>query len=157
MKPKEVRLNNFILWCKGWYEPVNEKDTVFDCALRALNLDGYICATTNNVNGIVLNFIDDIIDNGIIDSRHGPLRAFNWHKSIIENMHWFNNNYDEALLYTIRNFFAYDISSDEIKLIPPVYSRKLFKMGFVAPKHFGNSYKMQNYKVNEYFNNKINK
>lgn len=148
----KVRLNNFILWCKGWYEPVNEKDTAFDCALRALKLDGYIYATTSNVNGIALNFIDDIIDNGIINSRRGPLRLFNWHKSIAENMQWFNNNYDEALLYTIRNFFAFDITSDKIKLTPPVYSRELFKMGFKAPTSFGNSYKLANYKANKFFN-----
>ena len=36
----------------------------------------------------------------------------------------------------------------------PKYSRKLYKLGFIAPTYFGNSYKMANYKVNKIFNNK---
>ena len=52
------------------------------------------------------------------------------------------------------SLFKYELTKDNIKLNPPVYSRKLYKMGFVAPKYFGNSYKMANYKANKFFNEK---
>ena len=64
----------------------------------------------------------------------------------------YNVNYNEALLYKVRNFFAFECN--KLPLTPPVYSRKLYKLGFVAPTHFGNSYKLANYKANKFFNKK---
>ena len=37
-----LRLNNFILWCKNWYVPVNKNMNIFDQVKAALYLDGYI-------------------------------------------------------------------------------------------------------------------
>lgn len=151
---KKVRLNNFILWCKGWYESVNDEMDILDQALIALKLDGYEFATKNHVLGILLNCIDEMIDEKIIDSRINALRISRLHQSISENMHFYELNYNEALAFTVMSLFKYELTKDNIKLNPPVYSRKLYKMGFVAPKHFGNSYKMANYKANKFFNEK---
>ena len=151
---ENVRLNNFILWCKGWYESVNDEMDILDQALIALKLDGYEFATKNHVLGIILNCIDEMIDKKIIDSRINALRISRLHQSISENMHFYELNYNEALAFTIMSLFKYELTKDNIKLNPPVYSRKLYKMGFVAPKYFGNSYKMANYKANKFFNEK---
>lgn len=61
-------------------------------------------------------------------------------------------NYNEALLYRIRNFFAFECN--KLPLNPPIYSRKIYKLGFIAPTNFGNSYKLANYKANKFFNKK---
>lgn len=142
------RLNNFILWCKGWYICVNNEMDIFDAALIALKLDGYEFATKNHVLGIILNCLDEMIDKKIIDA----LRISRLHKSISENMHFYELNYNEALAFTIKSLFKYELTKDNITLNPPIYSRKLYKMGFVAPTNLGNSYKMANYKAKKYFN-----
>lgn len=148
------RLNNFILWCKGWYVSVNESEDVFNLALKALKLDGYEFATTNDINGIALRYIDDLIEDKVITSNMSYLRQSVWNSEIERYMNLFNMNYQQALLFTIKQFFAFEITNNEIVLTPPTYSRKLYKLGFVAPKHFGNSYKMANYKTLCHFNNK---
>lgn len=147
----KTRLNNFILWCKGWYKSVNDEIDILDEALIALKLDGYEFATKNHVLGIVLNYIDEMIDKKIIDSRISALRPSRLHKSISENMHFYKLNYNEALAFTIMSLFKYELTKDNITLNPPVYSRKLYKMGFVAPTILGNSYKLANYKAQKYF------
>lgn len=139
----KVKLNNFILWCKGWYEPVDNKVNIITQAQKILTLDDYM--PCNNPISIVLGYIDDLVKDGIIS----PIRLMTWNDEIVKYMSLYEMNYYESLLYRIRNFFAFECG--KLLLIPPIYSRKLFKMGFVAPKHFGNSYKMQNHKVNKFF------
>lgn len=149
------RLNNFILWCKGWYVSVNESEDVFNLALKALKLDGYEFATTNDINGIALRYIDDLIEDKVITSNMSYLRHSVWNSEIQRYMNLFNMNYQQALLFTIKHFFAFEITKKEITLIPPTYTRELYKLGFVAPKHFGNSYKMANFKTHYFFKNKL--
>ena len=142
MKNK-IKLNNFILWCKGWHQPVNEDDVLND-SRKILTLDGYL--SCNNPINISLNYIDALVKDGTIQ----PIRLMLWNEEIVKYMYIYNFNYNEALLYRIRNFFAFECS--ELPLNPPIYSRKLYKLGFVAPKYFGNSYKLANYKINKFFN-----
>lgn len=143
---EKARLNHFILWCKNWYEPVNTKEDIVTQAQKILTLDGYLAV--NNPIFIALNYIDELVDKGTIN----PIRLAVWNQEIIKYMSFYNMNYNEALLCRIRVFFAFECS--KLPIIPPVYSRKLYKMGFVAPKYFGNSYKLANYKANKIFNRK---
>lgn len=143
---EKARLNHFILWCKNWYEPVNKKEDILTQAQKILVLDGYLICNLPIV--IALNYIDELVDKEVIK----PIRLAIWNREIMEYMIFHNMNYDEALLYKIRSIFAFDCTN--LSITPPVYSRKLYKMGFVAPKHFGNSYKLINYKVNKFFNRK---
>lgn len=152
----KVRLNHFILWCKGWYvpkQPERDRD-VFENVIEILKLDGY-CYVTNkhNVLDILLNYIDELVDTGVVKN-HRYLRKQVWNSEVQKYMMWKEGDYEKSLLMVIRNFFAYELTRDEIKLNPPVYSRKLYKMGFIAPTHFGNSYKLANYKANKFFNKK---
>ena len=137
-----TRLNHFILWCKGWYIPSTEM-SFLEQALLALKLDGYEFANEYNVIDIVLNYVDDLV----YDKRIKPIRMMEWHNSICSSMLMSEYTYEEAVLYNLRKLFAYT----SIELNPPTYSRRLFKMGFVAPRHFGNSYKMCNHKAKKFF------
>ena len=161
-----IRLNHFILWCKGWYVPVGYRDIQkysdlsrhperdrddFANVIEILKLDGY-CYVTNKHDAlnILLNYIDELVDTGVVKN-HRYLRMQVWNSEIQKYLQWTKGDYERSLLMVIRNFFAYELTRKEIKLNPPVYSRKLYKMGFIAPSHLGNSYKMCNYKVNKIF------
>ena len=37
----KVRLNNFILWCKNWYQPIDKEMDIITQAKKILSLDGY--------------------------------------------------------------------------------------------------------------------
>ena len=116
-----------------------------------LKLDGYNVEKNSEVLKILLNYIDDLNDMGII-SGMSELRMLVWNSNVEKYMNWTHGDYERSLLLTIREFFAYSITKKHIKLNPPIYSRKLYKMGFVAPTHLGNSYKMCNSKVKRIFN-----
>lgn len=149
---KQVRLNHFILWCKGWYEPVDKCDNVFETLKKVLTLDGYeYIDSKGSIFNIVLTFIDDLIEEGVINKNNGPLRFYNIYNNVKRNKDLLYMNDDEALIYTIKNFFAFDLSREDIKLNPPTYSRRLYKMGLKSPVHFGNTYKSQNAYVNNFF------
>lgn len=140
----KVRLNNFILWCKNWYQPIDKKMDIITQAKKILVLDGYI--PNNAPIPIVLLFIDELVERGIIR----PIRLQVWNEDIIRNMTLFNIPYKEALLYRIKTFFA--IECDSLPLNPPVYSKEVYKLGFVGPRYLGNSYKMLNHKARKLFN-----
>lgn len=141
-----IRLNHFILWCKNWYQSIDSSVDIITEARKILTLDGYL--SCNNPIAISLNYIDDLVKDGIIP----PIRLLVWNEEIVRYMSTFGFNYHEALLYRIRNFFAFECY--KLPLKPPIYSRKIYKLGFVAPTNFGNSYKLANYKVNKFFNKK---
>lgn len=139
----KVRLNHFILWCKGWYQPTKETNLIAQ-AQKALTLDGYM--SINNPKAIALNYIDDLVKEGVIK----PIKLLNWNEEISRYMHYYGFDYNTSLMYVIKYFFAFEC--DKLPLTPPVYSRDVYKLGFVGPKCMGNSYKMLNYKANKFFN-----
>lgn len=139
----KVRLNNFILWCKNWYQPIDNKMDIITQAKKILTLDGYL--SCNNPIPITLMFIDELVEKGIIT----PIRLHVWNESIITSMAAYNLTYDESLLYRIKNLFKFECN--KLPLTPPVYSRKVYKLGFIGPHYMGNSYKMLNYKARKIF------
>ena len=139
----KVRLNNFILWCKNWYQPIDNKMDIITQANKILTLDGYL--SCNNPISIALMFIDELVEKGIIK----PIRLHVWNGSIIMGMAAYNLTYDESLLHRIKNFFKFEC--DKLPLTPPIYSRKVYKLGFIGPRYMGNSYKMLNYKARKIF------
>ena len=56
----KVRLNNFILWCKNWYQPIDKEMDIITQAKKILTLDGY--SSLNNPISIVLIFIDELVE-----------------------------------------------------------------------------------------------
>ena len=112
------RLNNFILWTKGWYrcprytkkEDIikNSKRTDFDDVKMILKLDGYNVEKNSEVLKILLNYIDDLNDIGIT-SGMSELRMLVWNSNVEKYMNWTHGDYERSLLSTIREFFAYSI------------------------------------------------
>ena len=147
MTRENVRLNNFILWCKGWYKPISSEMDIYSQARLALKLDGYVCIRTDNSVITIINiFIDDMVRSGIIK----PI-SLHWFYSEILKFERYGATRNEALLITLHSYFAYNIDREIITLKPPVYNRSVYKLGFTAPKHLGNTYKMQNDKANKFF------
>lgn len=140
----KVRLNHFILWCKNWYQTIDDSVDIITEARKILTLDDYL--SYNNPIAIALNYIDDLVKEGVIQ----PIRLMVWNEEIVKYMSMYGFNYNEALLHRIRNFFAFECN--KLPLTPPIYSRKVRKLGFIAPTYFGSSYKLANYKANKFFN-----
>lgn len=140
----KVRLNNFILWCKNWYEPIDNRMDIIAQAQKILTLDGYM--SCNNPITIALIFIDELVQKEIIK----PISLFVWNDEINKYKFVCECDYNSALMYRIKNFFAFECR--KLQLTPPVYSRDVYKLGFVGPRCLGNSYKMLNYKVRTIFN-----
>ena len=123
---------------------------MFKQAQAALYLDGYVFIKNNfDMFNIVFAFIDDLIEAQIIK----PIELQKIYNEIEQNRRLYNMDYDGALLYYIKHFFAFNLSSDDVVLNPPIYSRKVFKLGFIGPKHLGNSYTLLNYHAKKMFNN----
>ena len=94
---------------------------------------------------IALIFIDELVEKGIIK----PISLFVWNEEINKYKLVYECDYQSALMYRIRNFFAFECN--KLQLTPPVYSRKVYKLGFIGPHYMGNSYKMLNYKARKIF------
>lgn len=153
MENKNLRLNHFILWCKNWYVPVNKDMNVFDQAKAALYLDGYqFIQNRYDIMNIILGFMDDLTESKILGDQ--PFRLQLFYHDTQHNKHWYDMPSDEAFLWAIRNYFAFSIESKDVTLNPPIYNRKVYKLGFVGPRHIGNSYKMLNHKAKNVFNSK---
>ena len=76
----KVRLNHFILWCKGWYQPIKTDADFITQAQKSLVLDGYM--SCNNPIPISLNFIDELVEKNIIS----PIRLNVWSQEIYKYM-----------------------------------------------------------------------
>ena len=140
----KVRLNNFILWCKNWYQPIDNRMDTITQSRKILTLDGYL--SCNDPISIALEFIDEMVDKGLIK----PIRLRVWNEDVIRGMTMHKITYNESLLHRIKAFFAFECRN--LQLTPPFYSRELYRLGFVGPKYMGNSYKMLNYKARKVFN-----
>ena len=141
---ENLRLNNFILWCKGWYRPVKDELPIFEQAKIALRLDGYeLIKHENDVLNIVTLFVDDLVESKTIR----PFKTQILFQEINRYKYWYNATDNEALLWFFHDYFAYELTKKELKLNPPIYNRRLFKLGFKGPHNLGNSYKMLNYKA----------
>ena len=145
---EKIRLNNFILWCKGWYQPTKPDMDFVAQAQKSLVLDGYL--SCNNPISISLIFIDELVEKNIIS----PIKLHTWNEEINKYMNLYQLDYHNAVMFKIKNFFAFEIERYTLILHPPVYNRTTYKLGFIGPQHMGNSYKMLTYKANKFFNKK---
>lgn len=151
MTRENLRLNHFILWCKNWYQPVNKDMNVFDQVKAALYIDGYqFIKNRHDIMNIILVFMDDITESKILGDRPFSLQRF--YHDTQSNKHWYRMPSDEAFLWAIRNYFAFSIGSKDVTLNPPIYNRKVYKLGLIGPSDMGNSYKMLNHKAKKFFN-----
>lgn len=153
-------LNHFALCAKGWYEKVHfssedQNIRLFEELKSVLALDGYF---TNYMNikdfaRVIVNSFENYNkwcqDN---DLHYMCLTEF---LDTIKHYESCGYGYFESIIMTVRNFIQYS-NKNNIKLNPPVYSRKLYKeydliMGKLCPvvKH-RQTYKEMNAFVKKY-------
>ena len=58
---KARRLNNFILWCKNWYNPINREEDIFVTVKKVLTLDDYFYMKDNHDVILVINNVIDYL------------------------------------------------------------------------------------------------
>lgn len=153
-------LNNFALFSKGWYSPVNDDEDLLTTVKHVLALDGYdFISNYNDVLCILLSEIDRY--NKYLDSVNArTLDLFTlWKESSEEKNLWHKDiSNEEAIVRVIAKFLRY-MDSKYIKLQCPVYSRKLTKKYgltlqpfFCKKSKHGTTYKEMNRFANKYFN-----
>ena len=156
-KEEVFPLNNFALFSKGWYSPVNDDEDLLTTVKHVLALDGYeFISNYNDVLCILLNEIDRYnkylysVNAKTLDLFKESSEEKNlWHKDISN---------EEAIVRVIAKFLRY-MDSKYIKLQCPVYNRKLTKKyGLTLQPFFykkskqGTTYKEMNRVANKYFN-----
>ena len=112
------RLNHFVLWCKGWYEPVGTRDVAryedlkkfperddFENLIQILKLDGYLFVRNKqDVLSIVLSFMDELMEQNPSVRKLGALRMTVWHGAIQEKMEWTKGDFERSLLLVVKDF-----------------------------------------------------
>ena len=145
---EDLRLNNFILWCKGWYCPVKDELSIFEQAKIALHLDGYeFIRHESDVLNIITSFVDDLVESKIIK----PIRTQIMFQNINRYKYWCKSTDNEALLWFFRDYFAYELTRKELNLNPPIYNRSLFKLGFQGPTNMGKKQFIKNLRNTMFF------
>lgn len=153
-------LNNFALFSKGWYAPVNDDEDLLTTVKHVLELDGYdFISNYNDVLCILLSKIDRY--NKYLDSVNAiTLDLFTlWKESSEEKNLWHKDiSNEEAIVRVIANFLRY-MDNKYMKLKRPVYNRELIKKyGLTLQPFFykkseqGTTYKEMNRVANKYFN-----
>lgn len=153
-------LNNFALFSKGWYSPVNDDEDLLTTVKHVLALDGYeLISNYNDVLCILLSEIDRY--NKYLDSVNAnTLNLFKFRKEISEEKNLWHKDIsnEEAIVRVIAKFLRY-MDNKYMKLKRPVYNRKLTKKyGLTLQPFFykkskqGTTYKEMNRVANKYFN-----
>ena len=153
-------LNNFALFSKGWYSPVNDDEDLFTTVKHVLALDGYeFISNYNDVLCILLSEIDRY-NKYLYSVNANTLNLFTFCKEISEEKNLWNKNIsnEEAIVRVIANFLRY-MDNKYIKLKRPVYDRELSKKYGLILQYFfckssqqGTTYKEMNRVANKYFN-----
>ena len=140
---KTPRLNNFILWCKGWYKPTDKNMPLVEEVKKILVLDDYIfCRNMVDVLHIVSMFIDEV--NEYYKSKgYSPFSHEKLINNVYENMRW-GFTFEESLLMSYRSFIAFDMANKDVTLKAPIYNKKLRKHGFIHDYKHGMTYKEAN-------------
>ena len=154
------KINHFILFCKGWYKPVNEEEELFETVRKVLYLDDYVCIRNmSDVVSILMSRIEEynscLLDEG---NRNffSVRKLYDFYKSVERIQQYYKDStltFDEKVVLAICEFFRYET----INVDKPVYSRKLYKFGLKnGTWHYkqGMSYKEQNRFADEFFDKK---
>ena len=159
-KEEVFPLNNFALFSKGWYSPVNDDEDLLTTVKHVLALDGYeFISNYNDVLCILLNEIDRY-NKYLYSVNAKTLDLFTFYKEISEEKNLWHKDIsnEEANVRVIAKFLRY-MDSKYIKLQCPVYSRKLIKKYGLTLRPFfykkseqGTTYKEMNRVANKYFN-----
>ena len=155
MSKYTFRLNNFVLYSKGWYRSVESEIDAFQMYKRILELDDHPYITCmNDVIQILMteftSFNDFCKENKLFN--YNMLTFFN---RVNDLMTFYKLDFQTAMVEVIRSFFR-DAEGKYINLKPPHYNRKLYKKGIMFSSLFsfkkkGQTYKEQNRIAKETF------
>lgn len=149
---KEVfPISNFVLYSKGWYQPVNKGEDEFAFIKKILALDDYPFLT--NEQDVVLFLLSKVDDYNEYINRvkfNGRILRLNIFESETNRyMITFGYNRQMAQIAAIKSFF---LGIADIKLQKPIFNRKLYKKGI----KFGNWKPGMTYKEMNKFVEKFN-
>lgn len=142
-------LNHFVLWCKGWYKPVDSLEPIEVTLSRVLKLDGYsLIRDLKDVLIIVLNELESY-NEWLSKNNRYPLKlaTIYYEASQYEVRKAFQGKKctaEEAVIYAIKNFFMEKCSND-IVLKKPFYSKELRKQGLEFHQNLRKSYQGMTY------------
>lgn len=126
-------ISNFVLYSKGWYQPVNKDEDELTFIKKILALDDYPFLT--NAQDVVLFLLSKVDDYNeyIIEKTHTyrPLRLNIFESETYRYMSIYSYDREMAQIMAIRSFF---LGQSKIKLQKPIFNRKLYKKGI----KFGN-------------------
>lgn len=153
-------LNHFALWTKGWYEKVHfssddQNTRLFEELKSVLALDDY---STNymdimDIARIIMNSFENY-NKWCQDNNTYYMRLTEFLDNV-KRYESYGYGYFESIIMTIRSFIQ-GSEKRYMKLVPPVYSKELYKkydlvMGKLLGKHkYGQTYKEMNDYVNSY-------
>ena len=144
-------ISNFVLYSKGWYQPVNKGEDEFAFIKKILALDDYPFLT--NEQDVVLFLLSkvDEYNEYIIEKTHTyrPLRLNIFESEVDRYMKIYGYSRRMAQIAAIRSFF---LGQSSIKLQKPIFNRKLYKKGI----KFGNWKPGMTYKEMNKFVEKFN-
>lgn len=142
-------LNHFVLWCKGWYKPVDSLEPIEVTLSRVLKLDGYsFVKSLKDVLIIVLHELDSY-NEWLNENNRYPLKLTTicYEASQYEERKAFQGKActaEEAVIYAIKNFFM-EKSGNDIVLEKPFYSKNLRKQGLEFHQMLRKSYQGMTY------------
>lgn len=150
---EQFPLNHFALYCKGWYEPLDKSEDLFEFVSKILYMDGYRFAKTKtDVLNILLAEMDRY-NSWMIENKNHYLKFQSFYIQKEQYKQWpYNLNDDVATLKVIISFIS-QRSKSEIRLSKPIYNRKLFKNGIIYDHggKIGMTYKEKNNIVSKIF------
>lgn len=145
-------LNNFILYCKNWYLPVDLNISKFEFIKKILKLDGYefIKSDEDMISIILINFSK--FNEQLILEHKNYLDLYKLYCDVSRKFYFFDKKkkIQELVIDSIIEFIKYT-KIDSIN--PPKFSKKLYKKGIkYSHSKNGMTYKYQNEYCKKYFN-----
>lgn len=132
-------LNNFVLWTKGWYKlkennNIDDRTKLFETLKKVLALDGFhFINSEEDIVHILSNNIG-YYNKWAQANNQKTLEVDSFMSEVFANIKIYDVSYFEAMIYCIRQFFAW---YSKINLHAPIYNSKITKFGLVSP-HWAN-------------------
>lgn len=137
-------LNHFVLWCKGWYRPTNDKATLEETLRIVFALDGYPFAKKmGDFLNIILTEFEPYYkwvrehNNGICFNMQMLCKNAIDYETYNET-HGHSVSFAECMFYAIAGFFRY--RGKDIRLEKPIYSRELRTKGLCFRQAYRGNY-----------------
>lgn len=129
------RLNNFVLWTKGWYKlketnNIDDRTKLFKTLKKVLALDDFLFINSEEDIVHILSNNIRYYNEWAQANNQQTLEVDCFMTEVFARMRLYDISYFEAMVYYIREFFAW---RSKINLHAPIYNSKITKFGLVSP------------------------